>query len=88
MKSKKGMDMSLQTVVVAALVLLILVVLILVFTGQIGNFNKSLNACEEKGYTCTSGSCDSGDRFYSYGCKDNQICCAPKEELNRQLGFT
>ena len=86
MKSKKGMDMSLQTVVVAALVLLILVVLILVFTGQIGNFNKSLNACDEKGYTCTSGSrCGPEEQFYSYGCKDNQICCAPKNEL---IGFT
>ncbi len=82
MKSKKGIEMSLQTIVMAALALIILVVLIMLVTGKIGDFRESTNACEERGegFTCAADSCPEGTTFYqSTGCGEGEICCAPQD---------
>ena len=86
--NKKGIEMSMQTVVVAALALVILIVMIVIFSRQSGTFVKSVNACEEKGYSCSS-SCDSDtERFFSAGgCGEGEVCCAPQDSLADQLGF-
>jgi len=42
--TRKG-DLSLQTIVVAALVLLVLVVLAVIFLSQSGKFSKSVGRC-------------------------------------------
>ncbi|MCX6706540.1 MAG: hypothetical protein NT001_00135 [Candidatus Woesearchaeota archaeon] len=55
MRSKKGMDMSIELIIVAALALIILIVLILIFTGQIGKARFALN---KTGATYSGDKCD------------------------------
>lgn len=55
--SKKAIELSMNTVVVAAIVLIVLIVLVLVFTGRIGLFTRGMNDCGAKGgksADCTS----------------------------------
>ncbi len=82
--NKKGMEMSIQLMVVAAIALIILIVLIVLFTGSAGNFSNTLNSCEDKGYTCRS-KCSSDEINFPTGngeCKENgKICCAPKKDI-------
>jgi hypothetical protein len=49
--SRKAVELSLNTVIVAAIVLLVLIVLILIFTGQMGKYTRGLNDCAKKGAT-------------------------------------
>jgi len=79
MKSKKGVEMSMNTIIIAALALVILVVLIILLTKQTGNVDQTINSCDGRGYTCSSGtSCPSGTSLYSSrGCGDGNVCCAP-----------
>ncbi|MFC1648984.1 hypothetical protein ACFL1B_06045 [Nanoarchaeota archaeon] len=83
MSSKKGIEMSIQLVIVAALALLILVIVVLIMSRSSGTFSSSVNECDERGsgWTC-SGSCPSGTVFYSRGmCPNDQVCCAPEDEF-------
>lgn len=61
--SRRG-DLTLNTIVIAALVLIVLVVLIMVFTGRISGFGKGLQTIEKDcggrgGKVCPSG-CGTG----------------------------
>lgn len=49
--NKKG-DLSITTIVVAAISLLVLIVLIAVFTGQIGGFGGGVDSCASKNGAC------------------------------------
>ena len=51
-KMRKGQGLSLQTVIVAALVLLVLIILIAIFTGRMSLFGQSASECETKGGIC------------------------------------
>lgn len=42
-KSKKGVELALNTIVIAILVIIVLLVIILVFTNKIGDTSKTLN---------------------------------------------
>jgi len=48
--NKKGVDLTINTIVVAILAILVLVVLFYVFTNKFGGFTQQLN-------TCPSGPC-------------------------------
>jgi hypothetical protein len=63
--SRKAVELSLNTVIVAAIVLLVLIVLILIFTGQMGKYTRGLNDCAKKG-----GGSDYGDCKPSAACMD------------------
>ncbi len=58
-KNKKAQGLSLNTIIIAALVLIVLVVLIMIFTGRMGWFNIGLfnattpKTCGEMGGTPT-----------------------------------
>ena len=53
MKHKKGMEMSLNTVIIAVIVLIVLIVMVIVFTSALGKANKGMNECANKdGYKC------------------------------------
>jgi len=83
------MEMSLQTVVIAALLLIVLIVLVFLFTKQTGIFSHSLSSCEEKGsgYHCAD-SCGSGEQLYSAGgCPSGQVCCVETSSLEENLGL-
>ncbi len=52
-QNKRGLELTLSTMVISILVLTVLVVLILIFTGVIGGvFVPGLNNCLEKGGEC------------------------------------
>jgi len=59
---KKGQGLSLNTIIIAAIVLIVLVVLWAIFTGRMGTFasgvkevEKCSNACTNLGYTSGGG---------------------------------
>lgn len=56
---KKGVELSLSTIVVAIILLIVLVVIVYLFTKQSGSFGKTLQGlpCKERGYTGSPGSC-------------------------------
>ena len=49
LKNKAGVEMSLNTIVIAALVVLILVIVTMVFMGQFGQFTDSVGDCRSRG---------------------------------------
>lgn len=64
--ARKAVELSLNTVIVAAIVLLVLIVLVIIFTGQSGKFTRGLNDCKARG-----GGTDESNN----GCTDtNQQC--------------
>ena len=84
---KKGQGLSLNTVIIAAIVLIVLVVLWAIFTGRMGAFSRGLQTQDEglecgsaaiggvatDGTTCT-GSTKIPGSFSDVG--ENQVCCA------------
>ena len=48
MKSKKKGQLSLNTIIIAAIVLIVLIVLWLIFSGKMGGFTKGLNETSGK----------------------------------------
>jgi len=52
--NKKGAELSMNVIVIAAIVLLVLVVLSIIFLGRIGIFGKSVGDCATKGGVCVA----------------------------------
>ena len=52
---KKAQGLSLNTIVIAALVLIVLVILIVLLSGKMGSFKKGIDSCD--GY-CTNSASD------------------------------
>ncbi len=80
---KKGVQLSLQTMVVAALVLIVLVILIALVLRQTGIFQDSINACGDRGeaYTCKS-TCDNDEQIQGKcGQDDENYCCVDRQAL-------
>jgi len=86
LKNKKAQGISLETIIVAAIVLIVLVVLVMVFTGQMGWFNKGLynatqgRSCENSGgHWCESDNCPIQNRvigkFSNEDDYPDQVCC-------------
>ena len=68
-------DISLTTIVLAALALIVLIVLIAIFMGKINIFSEDLVNCGAKGGSCTSDACD-GAVVQNTNCQTGgQICC-------------
>jgi ABC-type cobalt transport system substrate-binding protein len=57
LNSKKAQGLSLQTIIIAALVIIVLVVMIAIFTGKIGDYRRSLDTCSSSITSSTEGSC-------------------------------
>ena len=81
--SRRG-DLTLNTIVIAALVLIVLVVLIMIFTGRISIFGKNLQTQEDScmgkgGKICASGTCG-GDSPEEYSISEytgtEGTCCS------------
>jgi len=89
--NKKGVEITMNTIVVAAIALLVLVVLSAIFLGRIGTFGEKSESCEVQGGLCApTGECGNPD--YGAGgfpqknpllsCPDDnvgnsQVCCIP-----------
>lgn len=67
----KKADLSLTTIVVAAIVLIVLVVLVVIFAGRMGIFRQGLNNCDG---SCEKESSDCGEGkipIYTINCDSN-----------------
>jgi hypothetical protein len=56
---KKAVELSLNTIIVAAIALLVLIVLVVIYTGQSGKFVRGLNDCKARGGGDDSSFCRS-----------------------------
>lgn len=77
--NKRGVEMSLQTVVIAVILLLIAALLIYMVSSKLGAFNNAIQDCTSKGGSCME-SCQPGT-FPTGVCSDGEICCASGEGL-------
>lgn len=59
--SRKGQGLSLNTIIIAAIVLTVFIVLVMVFTGRMGWFTKMLNINTEKTCADYNGQWESQD---------------------------
>lgn len=75
---KKAQGLSLNTIIIAALVIMVLVILALVFTGQMGSFGEETGSCSGKGGKCR-GDCNDDEIPNPLGgeCPDGETCCVP-----------
>lgn len=70
--NKKGVEMSMQVIVVAVIILLVAGILIYLAVSSLGNVKEGTDSC--KGtcqYDCTGSSVSIG----GIGCPDGQVCC-------------
>ncbi|MBR9676957.1 hypothetical protein GOV04_02355 [Candidatus Woesearchaeota archaeon] len=80
---KKAQGLSMNVIIVAALALIVLVVVTIIFTSNVRNANRGLNACESKGQgaTCRPTCEPSEVSVGAADCKDrdeaNNFCCLP-----------
>lgn len=78
---KKGFEMSINIIVVAAIALVILVVMIVIFSMKSGQFSGGLSACEgTAGGVCnsyTEQTCRDayGGVIATASCPDESVCC-------------
>jgi len=78
MRNRKSQGLSLNVIIVAAIVLVVLIVLWSIFTGKIGGFSKELQECR--------GQCLSEDVCkYPKGVKDPQAECGNR--INLGVGY-
>ncbi len=79
-KGKKGLELTMGTMVISILVLTVLIVLILIFTGVLGGvFVPGVNNCVEKGGECRPSSDCGFDKDYTRivgKCETSgEVCC-------------
>ncbi|RMF05008.1 hypothetical protein D6764_05830 [Candidatus Woesearchaeota archaeon] len=80
MMKKKGFELSMNVIIVAAIALIVLVVVILIFTGKVKSVNKDLDSCTSKGGMCEPNHgglqpCGPDKAPVTATCPDNQVCC-------------
>lgn len=86
--NKKGVELTMTTIIVAAISILVLVVLVLIFTKSAGNFWDSTSSCQGQGGECQSGTCAEGYSNYFSGnpeCEKNEgegsVCCKESDSI-------
>ena len=87
--NKKGVEISMNVLIVAAMGLLVLVVLSIIFLGRLGTFGQQSGDCEVQGGKCgiECGNPDYGTQDFQkrnplLKCADtsageSQLCCLP-----------
>ncbi|MGV8150596.1 MAG: hypothetical protein ACP5NV_02605 [Candidatus Woesearchaeota archaeon] len=80
LNNKKGVEMSLQTVVIALLVLIVLAILIFLLFGGTKAFTSG-TTCENKGGSCVASQTQCTNGYIGpWDCKginEGQKCCVP-----------
>ena len=77
-RQKKGFELSMNVIIVAALALIVLVVVILMFTGRVRTVNQDLDSCQAKGGTCShlGAVCQEGSaKITASSCGQGIACC-------------
>jgi hypothetical protein len=78
---KKAQGLSMNTIIIAALVLLVLVVLAIIFGTRSRAFNQGQSSCISKGGYCNKDPCGAAPTISSRGdspdCRDKNMdyCC-------------
>ena len=73
----KKADISITTIIVAAIALVVLIVLIAIFTGKINFFSEDVVSCATRGGSCVTGACQ-GPIVPNTECQlSNRKCCIP-----------
>lgn len=80
--NKRGVELSIQVIIVAVLALVVLIVLIVIFTGKttfLANQTTGLTACESRGGSCEPNAIEGKQCFKDFGgCSGNKpYCCIP-----------
>ena len=74
--ASKGQGLTLETIVIAALVVIVLVVLILIFTGNIGIFSSTVSDCQSQRGECRAVCLEKEAGLSSTSCsKEGKLCC-------------
>jgi hypothetical protein len=78
MKSRKGVELSINVIIIALIALVVLVVLFAIFTGRMGFFSNYLSGpCSKRNGVCKT-SCDLTTQTVFVGasdCTTGQVCC-------------
>ncbi len=82
-KSKKGVELTMSTIIIAVLVIVVLIVLILIFTGSVRNFFIGTSDCKAKSGTCANECAIDETNMFSGNpsCEEGLICCVKKSTV-------
>lgn len=83
LNNKKGVQLTMQAIIIAVLVIVILIVMILIFSKSAQNFFLGTSDCTSRGGTCKS-ECSSDETNHFAGnpsCDEGQICCVAKKKF-------
>jgi hypothetical protein len=72
---KKGVELSMNLIIIAAIGLLILVILAVLVINSVSKTNNSMQSCNVVGGICQTGSCTSGDTISNGACASGKTCC-------------
>ena len=80
--NKKGVEISMNVIIIAAIGLLVLVVLSVIFLGRAGVFGRESQSCVVQGGVCGEKCGEPGTPTADYGqrnpipsCPEGQVCC-------------
>ncbi len=84
---KKAQGLSLNTIVIAALVLIVLVILILILSGKMGGFKRGLDTCDGRCVNRASDCREDETPIYTMNCDvdgdgkadGGNYCCMSQE---------
>lgn len=75
-KSKKGVELGMNVIVIAVIVLAVLVVTIIVFSGRFNIFSKEVSDCQNYGGLCLKKEACTDGRSIDGLCKgEGEVCC-------------
>ncbi|MEK6886668.1 MAG: hypothetical protein AABW88_02440 [Nanoarchaeota archaeon] len=81
MRSKRGVELALNIVVIAVIALLVLVIVVFIFGGKANIFSKGVSECTAIGGECSQTPCVGRPTFSNGECKvpegePKQYCCS------------
>lgn len=82
-RNKRGVELTMSTIIIAVLVIVVLIVLILIFGKSVQNFFLGTSDCNAKKGECMS-ECGPGYTNMFSGnpsCEEGQICCVKESSL-------
>ena len=86
LKNKKGVELTMQTIIIAVLVIVVLIVLVLIFSKSARNFFLGTSGCSTKNGVCMS-ECDVGWTNHFAGNPEcdsknpGDICCVEERTI-------
>jgi hypothetical protein len=79
--NRKGVELTLNFVIIATISLILLVLVTMLLTGTFGPWKQDVQSCDRAGGTCAA-SCSAGmtsSTFYTSNCEKGEVCCIPQE---------